>query len=52
MVDLWRAGRLPLDEMVTARRPLAEVNEAVADAAAGKGLRTVLTDGLTGLLMD
>ena len=42
IVDMWQSGRLPLDEMVTARRPLAEVNEAVADAAAGKGLRTVL----------
>jgi hypothetical protein len=28
--------------MVTARRPMAEVNEAVADAQALKGLRTVL----------
>jgi Zn-dependent alcohol dehydrogenase len=42
IVELWRAGRLPLDQMVTARRPLAEVNDAVADAEAGKGLRTVL----------
>ena len=42
MVELWRSGRLPLDAMVTSRRPLAEVNEAVADAEAGRGLRTVL----------
>lgn len=42
LVELWRSGKLPLDDMVTARRPLAEVNEAVADAEAGKGLRTVL----------
>ncbi len=42
LVDLWQAGRLPLDQMVTARRPLAEVNEAIEDAEAGKGLRTVL----------
>ena len=42
LVELWRSGRLPLDGMVTARRPLSEVNEAVADAEAGKGLRTVL----------
>lgn len=42
IVDMWQAGRLPLDEMVTSRRPLDEVNEAVADAVAGKGLRTVL----------
>lgn len=42
IIDMWQSGRLPLDEMVTARRPLEEVNEAVADAEAGKGLRTVL----------
>jgi Zn-dependent alcohol dehydrogenase len=42
MVDLWRAGQLPLDDMVTARRPLVEVNEAVADANDAVGLRTVL----------
>ena len=42
LVALWQAGRLPLEQMVTARRPLSEVNEAVADAAAGRGLRTVL----------
>jgi len=29
--------------MVTARRPLTEVNEAMADMTAGVGLRTVLT---------
>jgi Zn-dependent alcohol dehydrogenase len=29
--------------MITARRPLAEVNEAMADMSAGVGLRTVLT---------
>ena len=45
IVQMWQAGRLPLDEMVTARRPLEDVNEAVADAAAGRGLRTVLTMG-------
>ncbi|MEZ5239263.1 MAG: Zn-dependent alcohol dehydrogenase [Microthrixaceae bacterium] len=42
IVDLWRSGRLPLDSMVTARRPLEEVNEAIADAEAAVGLRTVL----------
>jgi S-(hydroxymethyl)glutathione dehydrogenase / alcohol dehydrogenase len=43
LLDLWRAGRLDLDGMITARRPLAEVNEAFADMTAGLGLRTVLT---------
>jgi Zn-dependent alcohol dehydrogenase len=42
-IQLWRAGRLDLEGMITARRPLAEVNEAMADMTAGIGLRTVLT---------
>lgn len=43
LVDLWQAGRLDLDSMVTARRPLDQVNEAIEDLEAGRGLRTVLT---------
>jgi Zn-dependent alcohol dehydrogenase len=42
LIDLWRRGALPLEKMVTARRPLEEVNEAVADMVAGRGIRTVL----------
>ena len=42
LVDLWRAGRLDLDSMVTSRRPLEQVNEAIEDLEAGRGLRTVL----------
>ncbi len=43
LLDLHRAGLLDLESMVTARRPLAEINEAVDDLRAGRGLRTVLT---------
>ena len=43
LVELWRAGRLDLDGMVTSRRPLEEINEAIADLESGRGLRTVLT---------
>ncbi len=43
LLALWRAGRLDLEAMVTARRPLAEINEAVDDLKHGKGIRTVLT---------
>jgi len=39
---LYLAGRLPLDDLVVARRPLAEVNEANADLRAGAVGRTVL----------
>lgn len=42
LVDLWQSGRLDLDAMITARRSLTEVNEALDDLAAGRGLRTVL----------
>lgn len=42
LVELWQAGRLDLDAMITSRRPLEQVNEALDDMAAGKGLRTVL----------
>lgn len=43
LLALWRAGRLDLEGMITARRPLAEVNDAFDDMTAGRGLRTVLT---------
>jgi Zn-dependent alcohol dehydrogenase len=42
LLALWRAGRLDLEGMVSAQRPLSEVNEAVADMKAGRGIRTVL----------
>ncbi|MFL6077615.1 MAG: Zn-dependent alcohol dehydrogenase [Mycobacteriales bacterium] len=43
LIGLWRSGRLDLAGTVTGTRPLAEINEAVADMRAGRGLRTVLT---------
>ena len=43
LVDLWRAGRLDLEALVTARRPLEEINEAMDDLRAGRGVRTVLS---------
>lgn len=39
---LWRAGRLDLDALITGRRPLSEINEAISDLRAAKGVRTVL----------
>jgi len=42
LVSMWRAGRLDLEGMITARRPLAEVNDAMDDMLAGRGIRTVL----------
>lgn len=42
-LDLWRAGRLDLEALITGTRPLDEINEAFADLTAGAGVRTVLT---------
>ena len=41
-IDLWQAGKMDLENMITSRRPLEEINEALDDLAAGRGLRTVL----------
>ncbi|MFB7123763.1 alcohol dehydrogenase catalytic domain-containing protein [Kitasatospora sp. NPDC056273] len=45
VVDLWRAGRIDLDGMVTHRVGLADVNEAIAQMRSGEALRTVVTLG-------
>ncbi|HMV71480.1 MAG TPA: Zn-dependent alcohol dehydrogenase [Pseudomonadales bacterium] len=42
LIALWRAGKLDLEGLITARRPLPEVNEGFADMAAGRGIRTVI----------
>jgi S-(hydroxymethyl)glutathione dehydrogenase / alcohol dehydrogenase len=42
LIGLWKAGRLDLDGLVTQRRPLAEINEGLADLRASRGIRTVL----------
>ncbi len=42
LVDLYMAGRLRVDELITRTRPLAEANEAFADLRAGTVTRTVL----------
>ncbi len=41
-LEFYRAGRLRLDELVTRRARLEDVNEAFAAMAAGDGARTVL----------
>ena len=42
LVTLYRDGRLKLDELVSGRYPLAEINEAIAAADRGEALRPVL----------
>jgi Zn-dependent alcohol dehydrogenase len=43
LIALWQAGRLDLEGLITARRPLSEINEAMADLRASRGIRTVLS---------
>jgi S-(hydroxymethyl)glutathione dehydrogenase/alcohol dehydrogenase len=42
LVMLYRAGCLKLDEQVTNRYPLAEINEGIACAHRGEGIRNVV----------
>ena len=42
LVDLYRQGRLLLDELISERYPLAEINAAVAAAEQGEALRPVV----------
>jgi Zn-dependent alcohol dehydrogenase len=41
-VEWYMAGQLKLDELITGRFPLNQINEAVAQARRGEGLRTVI----------
>jgi len=41
-VALWRAGRLPVEVLLTATRPLAEINAALDDLASGAAVRQVM----------
>lgn len=42
LVDLYQQGRLKLDELITARYPLAQINEAIAVMERGEALRNVI----------
>jgi S-(hydroxymethyl)glutathione dehydrogenase / alcohol dehydrogenase len=42
LVDLYRRGRLKLDELVTGRYPLDQINEAIASVKRGDALRNVI----------
>ena len=42
LVQLYRQGRLKLDELISARYPLSEINEAIASAKGGAALRNVI----------
>lgn len=42
LLKLWRAGQLNLESMISARRPLDQINDSIADLVAGVGIRTVI----------
>lgn len=42
-VDLWRAGRLPVERLITSSIALADVNRGMDDLAEGRALRQVIT---------
>jgi len=45
MLDLYQAGKLKLDELVTSRYTLDQVNQGYADLVAGKNIRGVVVHG-------
>lgn len=42
IVELYKAGRLKLDELITARYPLEKIDEAIASSRSGAALRNVI----------
>jgi Zn-dependent alcohol dehydrogenase len=42
LIALYEAGRLKLDELITARYPLEQINEAIEATESGKALRNVI----------
>ena len=48
LAALYESGQLLLDEMVTKRYRLDEINEAYADKAAGELIRGVIDFGMSG----
>ena len=45
LVELYRQGRLKLDELISGRFPLEQINEAIAEVKAGSALRNVIVFG-------
>ena len=42
LVELYQQGRLKLDELITSRYPLDQINEAVTSTRQGEALRNVI----------
>ena len=45
LLDLYREGRLKLDELITKTYTLEQINDGYADMNAGKNLRGVIMYG-------
>ena len=43
LIALWQQGQIDLEALLTHRRPIEEVNEALDDLRAARGVRTVLS---------
>jgi len=43
LVDLYKAGQLKLDELITAHYPLEQINEAIESVERGEALRNIIT---------
>ena len=42
-IELWWSAKLKLDELISQRIPLAEINNGFAVMKKGEGVRTVIT---------
>jgi S-(hydroxymethyl)glutathione dehydrogenase/alcohol dehydrogenase len=42
IIELYREGRLKLDELITAYYPLEKINEAIASSATGEAIRNII----------
>ena len=42
LIELYQQGRLKLDELITGRYPLSEINEAIDSVRRGEALRNVI----------
>ncbi|MFC5731560.1 MULTISPECIES: alcohol dehydrogenase catalytic domain-containing protein [Nocardioides] len=49
MISLWKAGRLPVDQLVSAELGLADLNRAMDELASGRAVRQVIRPGRTGV---
>lgn len=45
LLSLWRAGLLPIDELITHRLEIGEINDGILSMSRGEGIRQVVTFG-------